>query len=66
MIRLLDWQLSIIRRMPLEILPLAGVNIEARSSAKNTPLIVAAVESCSGTVWKQSELCAEVSCHTLS
>ena len=47
----------------IEILAAAGASIEARNSCNNTPLMVAALEGCSGAVRKLIELDAEVDCH---
>lgn len=47
----------------IKILAGAGATIEARNSCNNTPLMVAAVEGCSGAVRKLIELRADVNCH---
>lgn len=50
----------------IEVLAAAGATIEARNSGNNTPLMVAALEGCSGAVRKLIELGAEVNFHDSS
>ena len=47
----------------IDILAAAGADVEARNSCDNTPMMVAALEGCSGAVRKLLDLSAKVDCH---